>query len=51
MHKTIKDVTISPFFALPTKILNGVQNGDENGNIAANLFILLAGFIIEKYDK
>ena len=45
------DDTISPVFALPTRILSGIQNGDENGNTAANKLISLAGFIIEKYAK
>ena len=39
---TATDVIISPVFALPINILSGMQNGDENGNIAANKLISLA---------
>ena len=50
-HNIPIEAIISGIFALPTNILNGIQNGADIGNIAANRFILLAGFTIEKYDK
>ena len=37
--------------ASPIIILNGIQNGDDIGSIAANSFRLPVGFIIVKYDK
>ena len=45
------DAIISPISALPINILKGIQNGDDIGNIPANIFIPLVGFIIVKYAR
>ena len=45
------DIKTSDVDAIPIIILNGIQNGDDIGNIAANKFNSLVGFIIVKYDK
>ena len=45
------DIKISELVAVPIITLSGILNGDDIGNIADILFILLLGFIIEKYDK
>ena len=51
MTNTAIDNIISEVDAIPIIILNGIQNGDEIGNIAANWFNSLVGFIMVKYDK
>ena len=48
---TTNDIAISCVVAIPIITLNGIQNGDDIGNIAANLFNSLVGFIIVKYAK
>ena len=46
------DPAISHLLANPDITLAGMQNGDENGNIDANVLILLVGLIkIAKYPK
>ena len=51
----ITSITIEPKISGPVAIsiitLNGIQNGDDIGNIAAILFSSLVGFIIVKYAK
>ena len=45
------EIITSVVLASPIIILNGIQNGDDIGNIDANTFNSLVGFIIVKYDK
>ena len=51
INKITIEIITSVGLASPIIILNGIQNGDEIGNIDAKTFNSLAGFIIVKYDK
>lgn len=51
MSRTTIEATICIGVATPIIILNGIQNGAEIGNMEANTFKLLVGFIIVKYAK
>ena len=48
---TASEIASSILVASPIITLNGMQNGEDIGTIAAILFKLLAGFIIVKYDR
>ena len=50
-NNTSNDTAISPFVAVFIIILRGILKGDDIGTMPAILFILLLGFIIEKYAK